>query len=114
MARKRPTGSSKSWRGDARLRSDGRPMSRNESWARAKAPGEAWPRFAAEVPPELAEALDDAQRKSLGVNATPTNATRANMVRAALRLYLDQADPEAPWAIEADAEEIVDAEEIPE
>lgn len=54
---------------------------------------ERWPTFAAAIPPELAAELDAAQRKSLGVNASKTNATRANLVRAGLRLYLNAVDP---------------------
>lgn len=83
-------------------------MSRDSSWLRRKVYGERWPRFTAEVPPELAEAIDEAQRKSLGVNASPANATRANAVRAGLRLYLNAVDPEPEAAIEGTAIEIVD------
>jgi len=67
---------------------------------------EKWPRYGVEVPPELAVQLEAAQRKSLGVNATPTNATRANLVRAALRMYLQATDPEREAAIEGTAIEI--------
>jgi hypothetical protein len=86
---------------------------RDQSWLRRKHPLEdKWPRFTAEVPPELAEALDLAQRKSLGVNATSQNATRANMVRAALRLYLNTVDPLPDEAIEGTAVEIFDLSQI--
>jgi hypothetical protein len=54
---------------------------------------EKWPVFSAAVPPELAAELDAAQRKSLGINASKVNATRANLVRAGLRLYLNAVDP---------------------
>lgn len=83
-------------------------MSRDDSWTRRKRAREAWPRFTAEVPPELAEELDRAQRKSLGLDATPRNATRANMVRAGLRLYLNAVAPEPDAAIDSTAVELVD------
>lgn len=91
---------------------------RDDSWAREKQAREKWVRFQAEVPPELAEALKEAQRKSLGVNydgylKNPTNATRAAMVRAGLRLYLNKVDPEAEPAIDVEAVEIVDLKELP-
>jgi broad specificity phosphatase PhoE len=82
---------------------------RDRSWLRRKLHGETWPRFSAEVPPELAEAIDAAQRKSLGVNQSA--ATRANVVRAGLRLYLNTVDPEPePPTYDVDGEvvEIVD------
>jgi len=86
-------------------------MSRDDLWLRSKRPGEKWPRFSAEVPPELAEMLDAAQRKSLGVNASSTNANRANLVRAGLRLYLNHVDPEPQpptYDVDGTAEEIID------
>lgn len=85
-------------------------MSRDDAWLRDKRPGETWPRFTAEVPPELAEALEAAQRVSLGVNASERNVTRANLVRAGLRLYLNHVDPEpAPQPYtDSTAEEIID------
>src|SRR3954465_15821283 len=54
---------------------------------------EKWPRFVAEVPPEFVPLLEEAQRKSLGINwdgylDRPRNATHSNIVLAALRLYL--------------------------
>lgn len=60
---------------------------------------EKWVRFAAEIPPELAELLKQAQRQSLGVNwdgymDRPTNASRSNLVRSALRMYLNRIMPE--------------------
>jgi hypothetical protein len=64
---------------------------------------EKWPVFSAPVPPELAAELDAAQRKSLGINASKANATRANLVRAGLRLYLNTVDPPTGEAIEATA-----------
>jgi hypothetical protein len=64
---------------------------------------EKWPVFSAAVPPELAAELDAAQRKSLGINASKVNATRANLVRAGLRLYLNAVDPSDGEAIEATA-----------
>lgn len=64
--------------------------------------------YAATIPVELAEELDRAQRKSLGINASKTNATRANMVRSALRLYLETVDPAAPEPIEATAVDITE------
>lgn len=114
MRPKRNTGSSRSWRGDARHSPfDGKRWSRDESWSRDKQVGEVWPRFTAEIPPELAEALVEAQRKSLGVNwdgysGRPRNATNANLVRAGLRLYLNTVDPEPGEAIEGTAVEMVD------
>jgi hypothetical protein len=85
---------------------------RDDSWARSKLHGEKWPRFSAEVPPELAKALDEAQRRSLGNDYSPTNATRANMVRAGLRLYLNRVDPEPEPAIESTAVEVVEVKRL--
>lgn len=77
---------------------------------------EKWPRFCAEVPPELAELLDRAHRKSLGVNASSSTATRANLVRSALRLYLNTLDPETDPddTIEGSARDIIDPPALPE
>lgn len=90
---------------------------RDDSWARGKLPDEKWVRFCAEVPPELAEALKEAQRKSLGNDydghsGRPVNATRANLVRAGLRLYLNKVDPEPEPAIESTATEIIHLKEL--
>lgn len=75
---------------------------------------EKWPRFTAEVPPELALLLDNVQRRHMGVNAS--SASRSGMVRAGLRLYLHEvafveepaieatADPEPPALEEQTAE----------
>lgn len=81
-------------------------MMRDRLWTRRKRPGEKWPRFSVEVPPELAEMLDAAQRKSLGVNQD--SATRPNLVRSGLRLYLNTVEPEPEAAIEGTATEIID------
>lgn len=88
-------------------------MNRDDSWMRDKGAREKWPRFAAEIPPELAEELDRAQRISLGVNYSARNATRANMVRAGLRLYLEAVMPERPEPIEGSAIEIIDLPSLP-
>lgn len=88
-------------------------MSRDDSWTRIKHHDEKWPRFAAEIPPELADELDHAQRLSLGVNYSPKNATRANMVRAGLRLYLNTTMPEQPPPVESTAVEIIDLPALP-
>ena len=95
------------------------PWTRDDSWARDKQAREKWPRFSAEVPPELAALLDEAQRKSLGASydgylKRPTNATRANMVRAGLRLYLERVDPEPEPAIDSTAVEIIDVKGLAE
>lgn len=98
-------------------------MSRLAAWSRRKEfigrehPGankdgyEKWPRFTAEVPPELVPLLEEAQRKSLGINwdgnlDRPRTATRANLVTAALRMYLEALDPEEALPIDVTAEEI--------
>lgn len=81
---------------------------RDDSWLRRKRHGESWPRYCAEVPPELAAEIDAAQRGSLGVNATDANATRANAVRAGLRLYLEATAPEREAAIEGTCVELLD------
>jgi hypothetical protein len=74
---------------------------------------EKWPVFSAAVPPELAAELDAAQRKSLGVNASKTNATRANLVRAGLRLYLNTVDPPTGEPIETTAVDLPTAKPSP-
>lgn len=96
---------------------------RNEAWHRKKhflgrdRPGankdgyEKWPRFTAEIPPELVPLLEAAQRKSLGINwdgymDRPRSATRSNMVQAALRMYLETIDPEGDLPIDATAVEL--------
>lgn len=85
---------------------------RDDSWSRPKRYGEKWPRFSAEIPPELAPLLDAAQRRSLGVNASPRNATRANLVRAGLRLYLNAVHPEPDAAIDSTAIDIIDRPQL--
>lgn len=65
---------------------------------------EKWPRFQVEVPPELAIEIDDAHRRSLGVNAS--SASRAGATRAGLRMYLDATAPEREAAIEGTAIEV--------
>lgn len=92
----------------------GETWTRDDSWTRRKQVREKWPRYAAEIPPELAALIDEAQRVSLGVNYSPANATRANVVRAGLRLYLEAKLPEPPAAVEGTAEEIVDRRELAE
>lgn len=93
-------------------------MSREDSWTRdreylglrhpdaGKDGYEKWPRYCALIPPELAEEIDAAHRKSLGVNADA--ASRAGVVRAGLRMYLEATDPEREAAIEGTAVEVVD------
>lgn len=93
---------------------------REQSWVRRKEFGEKWPRFTAEIAPELVPLLVAAQRKSMGVNwdgykTRPTNATRANLVASALRLYLNTVDPEPtsePF-IEGTATDIIDLPLLP-
>lgn len=84
----------------------GAPLSRDESWLRPKAYGEKWPKFGAEIPPELAEELD----ARIGTFNGPGN--RAAMVRAGLRLYLEAAVPEAEAAIEGTAIEVAPGTDI--
>src|SRR4051812_6415247 len=74
-------------------------ITRDEAWSRDRAflgsahpdsdknGHEKWVRYAAEVPPELAALIDKAHRKSLGMNALAFS--RAGVVRAGLRLYLN-------------------------
>lgn len=78
---------------------------RADMFNRTKMPGEKWPRFAAEIPPEIAEMIDAASKKNLGVNVSAFS--RANVVRSALRMYLDAADPLPEPAIDATAEDDV-------
>lgn len=98
------------------------PVSRNDAFSRRKqyvgmshpagdknTGWEKWTRMCTEVPPEVAQALDEAQRKSLGVNwdgykKRPTTATHANLLRAALLKYLNSVDDEAEY-VEAEAME---------
>jgi hypothetical protein len=84
---------------------------RDQAWHRRRRVGERWPRFCADIPPALADALIAAQRASLGVNydgwrTHPTNATKANLVTSALRLYLNTTSPEPEPAIDSTAVEI--------
>jgi hypothetical protein len=86
-------------------------ITRDEAWSRTKEPNEKWPRFSTEVPPELADLIDAAQRKSLGVDAM--SASRASCTRAALRLYLNALDPEDEESIEGTAREHVERPGLP-
>ena len=113
MPRRPDPGSSESWRGDERYAyTDGRRLSRDESWLRNKAPGEKWPRFCGEIPPELAEEIDRQ------IRLVSSSFTRADAVRSALRLWLNAHDPEQPPAIDVEAVEMTDLpalmEEAPE
>lgn len=97
------------------------PYRRDDAWARDKRylgtgnPGadrdgrEKWITFAADVPPELADELLKAYRKNLGVNWT--SGSKANLVRAALQLYLDTFDPERPDP--ADGALVTEGEDVP-
>lgn len=89
-----------------------RQLTRDESWCRSKKPGETWPRYSVEVPPELAREIDAAQRRSLGVNAsTLGRSLRASAARAALNLLLRTLDPErtpTPYDANGDAVEVVE------
>jgi hypothetical protein len=88
------------------MKSADEPLGRDDSWLRPKRHGEKWPRFAAEIPPELAEELDALVDKLHG----PPN--RAEMVRAGLRLYLEFKRPEPEPAIEGTAVDLPD-EDLP-
>jgi len=82
-------------------------MSRDDAWSRRKRHDEQWPRFAAEIPPELAAEID-ALRPTV---IAPNSLTRAQVVRAGLRLWLNHHAPEPPPpepAIESTAVEIVE------
>lgn len=70
---------------------------------------EKWVRFTTDVPPELVEELYLAQKDNMGTNwdgykKKPQSATRANLVRSALLLYLEFVNPEQE-AIDSTAEE---------
>lgn len=80
-------------------------MSRDDSWLRDKGLNEKWPRFAAEIPPELADELN---AHAEHFRYQHGRLTRADMVRSALRLYLNAVSPVQPPAIEGTAEEIID------
>jgi hypothetical protein len=61
--------------------------------------------------------LDGAQRRALGVNwdgykDRPTNATRASIVRAALRMYLDTMAPIPELPVEGTAEDVIEVREL--
>lgn len=77
---------------------------RDHHWGRPKEYREKWPRFCAEVPPELAEQLDAAHKKALGINRSAFS--RAGIVRTALHLYLEQIDPLPEDALEGTATEV--------
>lgn len=64
---------------------------------------EKWPRFTAEVPPEMAALLDGIHRRRLGVDAS--SASRAGIVRAGLRLYLETYGEVQEPAIDGEVEE---------
>lgn len=83
----------------------GRPPTREDSWTRPKRYGEKWPRFCAEVPPELADELD-AHIKRLRLQHGRATGNRAQVVRAALRLYLNSEVPERPPSIDSEAVEL--------
>lgn len=106
MSRKKPsTGSSESIFGDARYAwHSGARLSRDSSWLRRKEHGEVWPRFVAEIPPELAEEIDAVMKKVAGVNQSA--AVRSNAVRAGLRLWLEHHSPAPQEAIEGTADVI--------
>lgn len=61
-----------------------------------------WPRYCAEIPPEIAAMLDAAQARSMGVNRL--SATRAGMVRAALVMYANALAPMPEPAVEGSGE----------
>jgi hypothetical protein len=81
--------------------------SRDDSWLRPKRYGEKWPRFAAEIPPELAEELDALVGKR---DHQPDS--RAAMVRSGLRMYLEFKSPEPPAPIDTTAVDLPD-EDLP-
>jgi len=79
---------------------------RRELFNRPRRLREKWPRFSAEVPPELAVMLDEAQKRSLGINWR--QGSRAGLVRSALLMYLDAAAPMPDPAIEGEIVEVVE------
>lgn len=80
---------------------------RRELFHRRKAPREKkWTRWTAEVPPELAAMLEAAAKHSLGVNRA--SYSRANVVRAALGMYLDAHAPIAEAPVDATASDVID------
>jgi hypothetical protein len=83
---------------------------REAAWCRSKDIDERWPRFAADVPPELAAELDEHARR---FRMQHGRLSRASMVRAALRLYLNTVEPAANAPIEGTAIEVPDVE-LPE
>jgi broad specificity phosphatase PhoE len=74
---------------------------RADLFRRDKQGREKWVRYSADIPPELAAMIDAAAKKSLGVNVSAFS--HANVVRAALRLYLDKYAPVADPSIDATA-----------
>lgn len=68
---------------------------------------EKYVRFSAEIPPEVAAYIEAAYRKRLGVNVSAFS--RANIVRAAFTMYLDEIDPrENQWELHGKTPEEVD------
>lgn len=59
-----------------------------ELFMRTRDPREKWVRYSVEVPPEIAQLIDDVSKQRLGINATAY--TRANVTRRALRELLDR------------------------
>lgn len=72
---------------------------RMDSWTRIKRFEEKWPRLAAEVPPEIAEEIDRYRKNKLDP------VSRAEIVRAGLRLYMEKYLPEPEPAVEGEAED---------
>lgn len=70
---------------------------RLDSWLRYKQAREKWPRFAAEVPPEIAEEIDEHRLHQVN------QPSRAEIVRAGLRLYMEAEMPQGEEAIEGEA-----------
>lgn len=83
---------------------------RDDSWNRDKRARERWPRFATEVPPEIAEQLDELC-KVIARRNTLTHYSRAALVRNALRAYLNAEMPEPEPPIDSTAVE--EPEELP-
>lgn len=75
-------------------------LSRDNSWLRRRRPREKWPRWQAEIPPEMSVELDARIGKQNGPRS------RADIVNAALRIYLEIVDPEGPEVVEAHAIEL--------